>query len=434
MADFHCIATGDTIITRSLPEGGYPGFGEVADFIAKGNFRFTNLETTIHNFESFPSEQSGGSWLCSPPEVLEDVKRFGFNILSTANNHALDYSYGGLRKTLDYIRAAGLKSSGTGENLFEASAPAYIETTDGRYALISCSLSFNPGDSAGEQIRSMAGRPGMNVVRSSKEYILPQEDLRTLERIGADLHLNDGAEILRKEGYLPPKKDSESLFGAMSFKKGDKAEVIYKLNTVDMERISSVIREARFMADYVVISVHNHATEGMEKERVDSLSINFAHSCIDAGADAVIGTGPHLLRAMEIYQGKPVFYCLGDFIIQLETLLRIPHDLYAKQGLTGKESLDAFFNARSNFGKRGLSYDRRMFESVIPYWETKDGKLTKVLLMPIEENFDLPRPQQGFPRKKTDGGILERFCNMSKPFGVDIVIREDGLGEVVLER
>ena len=134
---------------------------------------------------------------------------------------------------------------------------------------------------------------------------------------------------------------------------------------------------------------------------------------------------------MEIYKGKPIFYCLGDFIIQLETILRAPDDMFAKEKLNGNDRLDTLFNTRSNFGKRGLCYDRVMFEAVIPYWEVEHGELTKMTFLPIEEMFTLPRSRGGWPRKKSDAGILERFAEMSKPFGIEIKI-ENGIGELVL--
>ena len=56
------------MISRRLPlEGEYEGFSEVKNFIMQGDFRYGNLETTVHNFESCGGAQSGGSWLCSPP-------------------------------------------------------------------------------------------------------------------------------------------------------------------------------------------------------------------------------------------------------------------------------------------------------------------------------------------------------------------------------
>ena len=429
---FKCTATGDAMVTRRLPfEGEYDGFSEVRDFILRGDFRFGNLETTVHNFESYGAAQSGGSWLCSPPGVLKDMRKFGINVLSTANNHALDYSYGGLIKTLEYLEKEEFPYSGTGRTLADASRPVYLDTVNGRYALISCSMSFNPEDMAGEQTSVLPGRPGVNGIRITKKYRVPKEELEHLKRIADSLALNAHAEIIRAEGYLPQLKEGEQPFDKMMFEAADKAEVVPIINPVDMKRITDAIAEARFMADYVVVAMHNHQIKGTCKETVDDVSTTFSYNCIDAGADAVIGTGPHLLRPMEIYKGKPVFYCLGDFINQLETIQRAPDGMFAKQKLNGNDRLDVLFNDRSANGKRGLSYSKVMFESVIPYWEVENGELTKLLLLPIEEHFALPRSRNGWPKKDTASNIIERFAEMSKPWGVDIKI-ENGTGVVQL--
>lgn len=186
------------------------------------------------------------------------------------------------------------------------------------------------------------------------------------------------------------------------------------------------------MADYVVVAMHNHVLEGRSKETVDQVSRLFSHACIDAGADAIVGTGPHLLRPMEIYKGKPVFYCLGDFINQLETILRAPDGMFAKQKLDGNDRLDVLFNNRSANGKRGLCYDPVMFQTVIPYWEVAHGELVKLELLPVEEYFNLPRSRNGWPRKLASAGIMERFAAMSKVWGVEIAIGKDGIGKVKL--
>lgn len=80
--------------------------------------------------------------------------------------------------------------------------------------------------------------------------------------------------------------------------------------------------------------------------------MEFAHRCIDAGAHAVVGTGPHMLRPIEIYKGCPIFYSLGDFIIQLETVKKAPVGFFEKQGMTGSEGLDEMFEKRSDHGGR----------------------------------------------------------------------------------
>ncbi len=430
---FKCTATGDAMITRRLPiEGEYDGFSEVREFILKGDFRFGNLETTVHNFESYGGAQSGGSWLCSPPGVIKDMRKFGMNVLCTANNHAMDYAYGGLLKTIEYLEKEDFVFTGTGRTLSDASRPVYLDTVSGRYALIGCTMTFNPECMAGEQTASLPGRPGVNGIRVTKKFRLPKEELEHLKRIADTLSLNASADIIRAEGYLPQLKEGEQPFAQMMFEAGDKAEVVSTINPVDMKRITDAIAEARFMADYVVVAMHNHLIEGKIKEAVDQVSIDFSRNCIDAGADAVIGTGPHLLRPMELYKGKPVFYCLGDFINQLETIQRAPDGMFAKQKLNGNERLDVLFNNRSGNGKRGLSYSKVMFESVIPYWECENGELTKMLLLPIEEHFSLPRSRNGWPRKDTGSNIMERFAEMSKPWGVDIKIGADGIGVVQL--
>ena len=101
MSVMKCTAAGDAMIFRQLP-GHYEGFEALRDFIAQGELRFLNLETTIHNFETYGAALSGGSWFCAEPRVLDGVKEFGFNMLTTANNHAMDYSHAGLLKTLEY--------------------------------------------------------------------------------------------------------------------------------------------------------------------------------------------------------------------------------------------------------------------------------------------------------------------------------------------
>src|SRR5690625_3591356 len=94
------LATGDSFITRKIPSKENNNFSELVNIINENEFRFTNLEVTTHNFEGFPAAESGGTWSIADPSVLEEIKDFGFNTLAWANNHTLDYSYGGLEATM----------------------------------------------------------------------------------------------------------------------------------------------------------------------------------------------------------------------------------------------------------------------------------------------------------------------------------------------
>ena len=423
-------AAGDAMVLRRLP-GNYPGFQELQSFINQGDFRCVNMETTIHNHETYGAAESGGTWFCSPPGVLEDAKTFGFNILTTCNNHALDYGHIGLEKPLDYVEKAGFPNAGAGRTLADAAAPVYIDTPEGRIALIGACSSFHPACMAGEQTRTMVGRPGINGIRYSTTYQLPEEDLEHIKRIADAIGINGSRNIIRKEGYLPPLPEGKAEFGELMFEASDAPRKITKVNPVDMERMEKSIKEALYFADYVVVSMHSHELKGIVKSEPSLFYEDFAHKCIDAGAHAIVGTGPHLLRPIEIYKGRPIFYSLGDFIIQLENIRKAPADMYEKQKLDGNARMDELFDTRNHHGTRGLCYEKVMFEAIVPYWEMEDGKLTKLVLMPVELNFDKGRSMGGWPRPKYDDGILERLAEMSEPYGtkIDIV---DGMGIVRL--
>ena len=89
----------------------------------------------------------------------------------------------------------------------------------------------------------------------------------------------------------------------------------------------------------MIVSIHSHECAGAVKSEPAEFCVEFAHRCIDAGAHAIVGTGPHMLRPIEIYKGCPIFYSLGDFIIQLETVKKAPVGFFEKQGMTGSEGL-----------------------------------------------------------------------------------------------
>lgn len=235
MSVMKCTAAGDAMIFRQLP-GHYEGFEALRDFIAQGELRFLNLETTIHNFETYGAALSGGSWFCAEPRVLDGVKEFGFNMLTTANNHAMDYSHAGLLKTLEYLQAAGLPTCGTGRSLAEAAAPIYLDAPGGRYAVIGACSTFYPDAMAGEQTRTMPGRPGLNGLRFDTRYELPEAQLAQLREIAAALDLNADRELERSQGYLPELPDGAAEFGTMRIARADKPGIRTRVNETDMAR------------------------------------------------------------------------------------------------------------------------------------------------------------------------------------------------------
>ena len=73
-------AVGDAIIQKRIYDD-FEGYNELASFISEGDARFFNLETTLnHEGEASASQFSGGTYLRTNPEVLDDLKKFNFNI------------------------------------------------------------------------------------------------------------------------------------------------------------------------------------------------------------------------------------------------------------------------------------------------------------------------------------------------------------------
>ena len=161
----------------------------------------------------------------------------------------------------------------------------------------------------------------------------------------------------------------------------------------------------------------------------------FAHSMIDAGADVVAGHGPHVLRGIEIYNGKPIFYSLGDFMFQNETLLRLPAENYEPYDLSQDEANVAEFNLRRyRNDQSGFPANREIWEAVIAWVEWDGEQLAGIRLYPITLGFGLPRSQRGRPMFATGElgeKILLDLIERSAPYGTRIQIR-DGVGVVVL--
>ncbi len=419
-------AAGDMLLQRRIPES--PEVSAIRSWLSWADGRYFNLETGVHREgECYGNVFSGGSYLRVNPELLEDCKRYGFNMTTLCNNHSLDFCFEGLLKTREHVEASGLVHTGTGSNLDQAAAPAYLDTPNGRIALIGFTSSvndrFDDMGIAGQQSRRTPGRPGVNQLRFKTVSVVTQEQMDVIQAIARDTHFNAAEDIGRLEGYRAPLEPGQFKYGReVEFRVGETTHKETSCFPQDLQRLEKAIFEAKLVSDHIVVALHSHQLDGTAKEHISQFMQEFAHKAIDLGADAVVGHGPHLLRPMELYKGKPIFYSLGDFVLQNENIPFGPEELYAGQGLSSDATMHDVFAARSKNFTRGLQTDRRMFESVLPRWEFRDGKLTKLELLAIELGFGQGRAHGGNPAPAKDGAILERLAEMSKPYGVEMTV------------
>ena len=91
----------------------------------------------------------------------------------------------------------------------------------------------------------------------------------------------------------------------------------------DIAAAKRLVRKAARLADVVVVTMHAGA-EGTERQHLTRRNelflgenrgnpVRFAHAVVDAGADLVVGHGPHVLRGMEWYENRLIAYSLGNF-------------------------------------------------------------------------------------------------------------------------
>ncbi|MDD2475694.1 MAG: CapA family protein [Dysgonamonadaceae bacterium] len=424
------LLAGDVFMTRRLPEAGYKGMEEIISLIKQHEVRFANFELTVHRREGYPSLFPGGTYAMADPDSLIDLKKYDFNILNVANNHSMDYSHGGLIATNKYLQENGFLFAGTGENLADASAPVYLDCYNGRAALIACTNSFHDSDAAGNQSPSMKGRPGVNPLRHKTVYELTADNLNSLKKISSDIGINDYEDLLIREGFLLPKENFN--FGDYEFKEG----AANKSNTYplqkDMDRIIKSVKEAKRQSDCVMVSIHSHGIKNGDKERSPDFIHHFAKSCIDAGANIIIGHGPHIVRGIELYKNGVIFYGLGNFIFENETISHLPADFYEKYGMDITETVGAAIDMRSKNNTIGLSVDQRVWKSFIPSIDFKDGQIEQILLYPIELGYNLPRSRKGKPSLSTEYSIFNDLSRLSVEYGT-IISMKNGIGKVEIK-
>jgi len=269
----------------------------------------------------------------SPVAAARALHEAGYAMVSCAGNHCLDFGYEALSDTLLHLRAAGVESCGTGETLDLALEPAYRMAGNLRVALIAaCSI-------LPEGYAARPDRPGCAPLRAVTVH----------EPIEPD------------QPGTPPH--------TRTF-----------LDEGGLAALVAAIRKARAAADRVLVSLHwgIHMVPFVLADYQRAA----AHALIDAGADAILGHHPHLLKGIELYRGRPVFYSLGNFAIEQPhlwdpTILQAPSfrhllSLNPEWDLTRKYMLPE--NTRpTGLAKLVLDEGGALQSRFLPAWITEDS-------------------------------------------------------------
>ncbi|MER8989860.1 CapA family protein [Mesorhizobium sp. M0843] len=423
---FTMVAVGDLILSRPLTKYRHPGLHEIIEILRGADVTFGNMEMNIIDIRSFkgsPQAEYGGAYHISLPQIGPDLKEMGFNVVSRATNHTLDWGVEGMRETSRVLDESGIVHAGAGENLAQAAAARFLETPRGRVALVSFASSFTPMSRACDPAGEAPGRPGLNALRLAKSIVVPAEMLDNLRRVRDAL-----------PDAQPSREDpNRVVLAGVTYKVGEKAGYTFEPDVRDVTNILRNIRRGKQFSDFCIATNHGHEPGGWSRVAPDYAQ-SFAHRLIDAGADAYVAHGPHQLRGIEIYKGRPIFYSLGNFFYDP---LRTPagadmFDVYGKDPrmdtdaeVTVDEEAKGYPTAE---GFVGAVSGPVFYESVITLGRFEQNKLAELRLYPLELGRSKRFANRGIPRLATGlqaKAILERLQKLSEPFATEIVIEND---------
>ncbi|MFL6263870.1 MAG: CapA family protein [Thermoanaerobaculia bacterium] len=420
-------AVGDCIVNRKVSHLRDPDFLAAVELLRGADCAWGNCELVLANARDvYPAPKGGDPHTIAPPWGADELAFFGVDFVGVANNHILDFGNEGMFATLANLDRVGIPYAGAGPDLAAAAAPGYVDTPAGRIGQVNCASTFPRFFAAGPAHPYMKGRPGLNPVRLDVKTQIDRDLFRRLKRLEGtynDLQaLNEFASMMEK---VP---EDVLYFGGEEVVPGKGPDLLSAANARDLARVTEAIKIARNSAHLVMASIHAHEARH-NLETPDPFLQPFARACIDAGADAFLAAGPHVIRGFEVYKGKPIFYCLSNFLFQYGTNRPTPAEDFAAYGLD-PGTLDSSLFERKIF----YSEQKRFWQSFVPRITYEDGKVVEIEIHPISLGFGQPLYERGTPRLargEEAREILEHVAALSKTYGTVMRI-EEGVGRVVL--
>jgi poly-gamma-glutamate capsule biosynthesis protein CapA/YwtB (metallophosphatase superfamily) len=262
MAGFAILAVGDVGAKRN-DLGSM--FAPVASLLREAPVVFGQLETTVSDRGAIvPNARLA---MRAPSSLAPALADAGFTMMSFAGNHCLDWGYDAFDDTQRHMADGGVLLAGAGATLADARRPV-IQVYDGlRIAMIAVNSILPEGYAA------RTDKPGCAPLCAHTFY----------EQIEHD-------------------------------QPGTPARIRSHADRDDLTALLASIRSARAEADIVLVSLHwgIHMVRGSLAE----YQVEVAHAAIEAGADAILGHHPHLMKGVGFHRGKPIFYSLGNFAIE----------------------------------------------------------------------------------------------------------------------
>jgi poly-gamma-glutamate capsule biosynthesis protein CapA/YwtB (metallophosphatase superfamily) len=241
-------------------------FERVAPTLKTADLAFCQLETVISpRGTRLPQARHA---VLTHPRTAVAIKDSGFNVVSFAGNHCMDWGKEAFSHTIDNLRKEGIAVIGVGENITEARKPVIFDIKGNKIAFLAYNTILPMAYWAEE------GRPGCVPLRAFTIY----------EQIEHD-------------------------------QPGTPCRIHTFSHKEDMKNMINDVKSAGSQADVVIVSMHFgiHMIPAVLAEYQQEM----AYAAIDAGADLILGHHAHILKGAEVYKGKNIFYSLCNFGIDL---------------------------------------------------------------------------------------------------------------------
>ncbi|MFC1930479.1 CapA family protein [Chloroflexota bacterium] len=217
------------------------------------------------------------------PDNVKALAFAGFNIVSHASNNCFDYGPDALLETLEVLAANNIKVIGAGKDISDARKPVIFTKKGVKIGFLAyCSV-------MDVEYEAREDKPGCNPIRVSTYYEIHDPQPGNIPRI-----------------ITIPLED-------------------------DVRAMEEDIQKLRKQVDVLVVSQHWGTHQAGVLATYQPV---VGHRAIDAGADLVVGNHAGVIKAIEIYRGKVIFYSLGNFALETPHHVKPPPGVFSKSTST----------------------------------------------------------------------------------------------------
>ncbi len=323
------LATGDLAPDREHPD---ECFAATRELLNSAELVFGQLETSFATRGTrLPQARHA---VMAQPECAGALARAGFDIISFAGNHCLDWGNEAFFETLQHLAEAGLAVVGVGKDIATARKPVIRTMADGTRVAVLAYSSILPLAYWAEE-----RRPGCAPMRAHTLYEQVEHD-----------------------------------------QPGTPARIHTWAHAGDLAAMQADIRAAKQQADVVLVS--HHWGIHFVRAVIADYQREVARAAITAGADAILGHHAHILKGIECIDGRPVFHSLCNFATDLrmtpEHAARPSFKEIQKLGENWEPDFDSLYNfppaARLSMVARLVIREGRIRESgFLPVFIDRDA-------------------------------------------------------------